>query len=121
MMPKKLTLEQVMEVEAHGLSIGKSAFLLDVAVTTLARFIRDNRIVWRGKKRFGYNPYSNNQLILSTLNNVHFFSLTPATRSIRFNCGLVFLSTSIAYSWVMFGFCCKKTAYCFVVIFAPLV
>ena len=66
MMPKKLTLEQVMEVDAHGLSIGKSAFLLDVAVTTLARFIRDNRIVWRGKKRFGYNPYSNNQLILAS-------------------------------------------------------
>lgn len=55
-----------MEVEAHGLSIGKSAFLLDVAVTTLARFIRDNRIVWRGKKHFGYNPYSNRQLILSS-------------------------------------------------------
>ncbi len=66
MMPKKLTLEQVMEVEAHGLSIGKSAFLLDVAVTTLARFIRDNRIVWRGKKRFGYNPYSNNALIVQS-------------------------------------------------------
>jgi len=34
MMPKKLTLEKVLEVEAHGLSIGKSAHLLDVAVTT---------------------------------------------------------------------------------------
>ena len=66
MMPKKLTLEQVMEVEAHGLSISKSAFLLDVAVATLARFIRDNRIVWRGKKRFGYNPYSNNALIVQS-------------------------------------------------------
>jgi len=22
--------------------------------------------VWRGKKRFGYNPYSNNQLILAS-------------------------------------------------------
>ena len=64
-MPKKLTLERVLEVESHGLSIGKSAYLLDVAVTTLARYIRDNRIVWRGKKRFGYNPYSNNQLILA--------------------------------------------------------
>ena len=59
MMPKKLTLEQVMEVEAHGLSIGKSAFLLDVAVATLARFIRDNRIVWRGKKRFGLGVIMN--------------------------------------------------------------
>ena len=66
MMPKKLTLEKVLEVEAHGLSIGKSAFLLDVAVATLARFIRDNRIVWRGKKRFGYNPYSNNALIVQS-------------------------------------------------------
>ena len=66
MMSKKLTLEQVMEVEAHGLSIGKSAYLLDVAVTTLDRFIRDNRIVWRGKKRFGYNPYSNNALIVQS-------------------------------------------------------
>ena len=66
MIPKKLTLDQVMEVEAHGLSIGKSAFLLDVTVATLARFIRDNRIVWRGKKRFGYNPYSNNALIVQS-------------------------------------------------------
>lgn len=65
-MPKKLTLERVLEVEKHGLSISKSAYLLDVAVATLARFVRDNRIVWRGKKRFGYNPYSNNQLILSS-------------------------------------------------------
>ena len=65
-MRAKLNLKDVLEVEAHGLSIGKSAFLLDVAVTTLARFIRDNRIVWRGKKRFGYNPYSNNQLILAS-------------------------------------------------------
>ena len=66
MMPKKLTLERVLEVEKHGLSISKSAYFLDVAVATLARFIRDNRIVWRGKKRFGFNPYSNNQLILSS-------------------------------------------------------
>ena len=66
MMPKKLTLERVLEVEKHGLSISKSACLLDVAVATLARYIRDNRIVWRGKKRFGFNPYSNNQLILSS-------------------------------------------------------
>lgn len=66
MMPKKLNLKDVLEVEAHGLSIGKSAYLLDVAVTTLARFIRDNRIVWRGKKHFGYNPYSNRQLILAS-------------------------------------------------------
>ena len=65
-MRAKLNLKDVLEVEAHGLSIGKSAYLLDVAVTTLARFIRDNRIVWRGKKRFGYNPYSNNQLILAS-------------------------------------------------------
>jgi len=62
----KLNLKDVLEVEEHELSIGKSAYLLDVAVTTLARFIRDNRIVWRGKKRFGYNPYSNNQLILAS-------------------------------------------------------
>lgn len=66
MMPKKLTLERVLEVEKHGLSISKSAYLLDVAVATLAQYIRDNRIVWRGKKRFGFNPYSNNQLILSS-------------------------------------------------------
>jgi len=66
MMPKKLTLECVLEVEKHGLSISKSAYLLDVAVATLAQFVRDNRIVWRGKKRFGYNPYSNNQLILAS-------------------------------------------------------
>ena len=65
-MRAKLNLKDVLEVEAHGLSIGKSAFLLDVAVATLARFIRDNRILWRGKKRFGYNPYSNNQLILAS-------------------------------------------------------
>lgn len=65
-MPKKLTLERVLEVEKHGLSISKSAYLLDVAVATLAQFVRDNRIVWRGKKRFGYNPYSNRRLILAS-------------------------------------------------------
>ena len=65
-MRAKLNLKDVLEVEKRGLSIGKSAYLLDVAVATLARFIRDNRIVWRGKKRFGYNPYSNNQLILAS-------------------------------------------------------
>ena len=63
---KKLTLERVLEVEKHGLSISKSAYLLNVAVTKLAQYIRDNRIVWRGKKRFGFNPYSNNQLILAS-------------------------------------------------------
>ena len=66
MMPKKLNLERVLEIEKHGLSIGKSAYLLDVAVTTLARFIREERIVWRGKKRFGYNPFSNNALIVQS-------------------------------------------------------
>ena len=56
-MPKKLTLERVLEVEKHGLSISKSAYLLDVAVATLARFVRDNRIVWRGKKPLNKKRY----------------------------------------------------------------
>ena len=45
---EKLTIPKVLEVEAHGLSITSSAFLLNVTVQTLHAFIKRNKIEWRG-------------------------------------------------------------------------
>ena len=62
---KKLTIEKVLEVEAHGLSITSSAFLLNVTAQTLHGFIKRNKIEWRGKgfnyKKGEVNPNSNFQ------------------------------------------------------------
>jgi len=62
---KKLTIPKVLEVEAHGLSITSSAFLLNVTAQTLHRFIKRNKIEWRGKgfnyKKGEVNPNSNFQ------------------------------------------------------------
>ncbi len=46
----KLTMDKVLEVEAHGLSINKSAYLLGVSMPKLWRFIKKNNIQWSGKK-----------------------------------------------------------------------
>lgn len=63
--PAELTLEKVMEIEAHGLSISKSAYLLNVNPATLCYFINSHRLDWRGKhpcyKRGETNPNSNKQ------------------------------------------------------------
>lgn len=46
----KLTMDKVLEVEKHGLSINKSAYLLGVSMSKLWRFIKKNNIQWSGKK-----------------------------------------------------------------------
>ena len=62
---EKLTIPKVLEVEAHGLSITSSAFLLNVTVQTLHGFIKRNKIEWRGKgfnyKKGEVNPKSDYQ------------------------------------------------------------
>ncbi len=49
-MALKLTMDKVLEVEKHGLSINKSAYLLGVSMPKLWRFIKKNNIQWSGKK-----------------------------------------------------------------------
>lgn len=66
---KTLTIESVLEVEAHGLSQSKSAYLLRVSAQTLGKFITRNNIQWRGKMRcyrFGADPESPRQAILAS-------------------------------------------------------
>ena len=66
---KTLTLESVLEMEAHGLSQSKSAYLLRVSAQTLGKFITLHKIKWRGKKRcyrFGADPESQRQAILKS-------------------------------------------------------
>ena len=62
---EKLTIPKVLEIEAHGLSITSSAFLLNVTAQTLHGFIKRNKIEWRGKgfnyKKGEVNPNSNFQ------------------------------------------------------------
>ena len=62
---EKLTKEKVLEIEANGLSITSSAFLLNVTVQTLHAFIKRNKIEWRGKgfnyKKGEVNPKSDYQ------------------------------------------------------------
>ena len=62
---KKLTIEKVLEMEANGLSITSSAFLLNVTAQTLHAFIKRNKIEWRGKgfnyKKGEVNPKSDYQ------------------------------------------------------------
>ena len=62
---RKLTKEKVLEIEANGLSITSSAFLLNVTAQTLHGFIKRNKIEWRGKgfnyKKGEVNPNSNFQ------------------------------------------------------------
>ena len=66
---KKLTLQKVLEVEAHGLSLSDSAYLLRVTPQRLGRFVKSHGIEWRGKKRcyrFGADPESPRQAILAS-------------------------------------------------------
>jgi len=66
---KKLTLQKVLEVEAHGLSLSDSAYLLRVTPQRLGRFVKSHEIEWRGKKRcyrFGVDPDSQRQAILAS-------------------------------------------------------
>jgi len=66
---RTLTLESVLEMEAHGLSQSKSAYLLRVTPQRLGRFVKSHGIEWRGKKRcyrFGADPESPRQAILKS-------------------------------------------------------
>lgn len=66
---KKLTLEKVLEVETHGLSLSKSAYLLRVTAQRLGRFVKSHGIEWRGKKlcyKDGADPDSQRQTILAS-------------------------------------------------------
>jgi len=62
-----LTIKKVLEVEKHGLSINKSAYLLGVSMPKLWRFIKKNKIQWRGKnpcfRKNEVNPDSTSQRI----------------------------------------------------------
>lgn len=65
----KLNMAQVMEVEAHGLSLCNSAYLLRVTAPTLGKFVRKHGIEWRGKRhcyRFGCDSQSDHQKILKS-------------------------------------------------------
>ena len=66
---KKLTLQKVLEVEAHGLSLSDSAYLLRVTPQRLGRFVKSHGIEWRGKKhcyKYGVDPDSQRQAILAS-------------------------------------------------------
>ena len=62
---KKLTIEKVLEIEAHGISITSSAILLGVEPLILHAFIKRHNIQWRGKgfnyKKGEVNPKSDYQ------------------------------------------------------------
>lgn len=45
----RLTLEKVLEVEKHGLSYSKSAYLLGVCTDNLWRFCKKHGVTWSGK------------------------------------------------------------------------
>lgn len=70
---KTLTLEKVLDVEKHGLSLNKSAHILGVHISKLARYIDRHGIAWRGRKpcfRLGQpDPNSTLQKIVKSGNN----------------------------------------------------
>jgi predicted transcriptional regulator len=65
-----LTLKKVLEVEAHLLSINKSAYLLGVTTAALSAYIKRRNLMWRGKGIFYKagitDPYSTRQKILNS-------------------------------------------------------
>ena len=48
----KVTLKQVIEVEKLGLTITRSAILLNITQSRLSKNIRDNNLNWRGKREY---------------------------------------------------------------------
>ena len=48
----KVTLKQVVEVEKLGLTITRSAILLNITQARLSKIIRDNNLNWRGKREY---------------------------------------------------------------------
>ena len=48
----KVTLKQVIEVEKLGLTITRSAILLNITQSRLSQIIRDNNLNWRGRREY---------------------------------------------------------------------
>ena len=65
-----LTLKKVLEVEKHGLSINKSAYLLGVSSAQLSAYIKRRNLIWRGKGVFYKlgisDPYSMRQKVINS-------------------------------------------------------
>ena len=88
-----LTLKKVLEVEKHGLSINKSAYLLGVSMPKLWRFIKKNNIQWSGK-----NPCSRKGDVNpgSTLQQIKKSGICKATIYYRINVMGLTLEQAIA-------------------------
>jgi len=74
----RLSLDKVLEVESHCLSINNSALILGVLAGTLHAFIKKNKIHWRGKKpNFKTGEKDNNSQLQKTtdlgINNMTVF------------------------------------------------
>jgi len=74
----RLSLDKVLEVESHCLSINNSALILGVLPGTLHAFIKKNKIHWRGKKpNFKAGEKDNNSQLQKTtdlgINNMTVF------------------------------------------------
>ena len=88
-----LTLKKVLEVEKHGLSINKSAYLLGVSMPKLWRFIKKNKIHWSGKKPcFRKNEVNHD----STLQRIKKSGICRATIYYRINVMGLTLEQAIA-------------------------
>ena len=48
----KVTLKQVIEVEKLGLTITRSAMLLNITQSRLSKIIKKHKINWRGKREY---------------------------------------------------------------------
>ena len=48
----KVTLKQVIEVEKLGLTITRSAILLNITQSRLSQIIKQNKLNWRGKREY---------------------------------------------------------------------
>ena len=48
----KVTLKQVVEVEKLGLTITRSAIVLNITQARLSQIIRDNNLNWRGRREY---------------------------------------------------------------------
>ena len=72
----------MLEVEAHGLSINKSAYMLGISMPKLWRFIKKNNIQWSGK-----NPCSRKNEVTpgSTLQQIKKSGICKATIYYRIN------------------------------------
>ena len=92
-MALKLTMDKVLEVEKHCLSINKSAYLLGVSMPKLWRFIKKNNIQWSGKKQCSRKNEVNPD---STLQQIKKSGICKATIHYRINVMGLTLEQAIA-------------------------